>query len=234
MSSAVGDLICSTRNLLAQGFRGLPVLLGGAILFMGLTQGNLNLLFFFIGMFVVTPLAAIILNGLLEFIFVKVSIPPALWSVDAATAEACNLFTVKFDAMPSAMNVVPSFWMSMMSFFMFYLFLNAKKLYEFQETSKAPKMAVMARKSQSMIAMIVVCVFALVVTILRYGTSCETGLGVLVSLLMGGFLASGWYKFMRSCGLGRLDDLFGISNRLLPLQSYEEADPTVCVPIAKS
>jgi hypothetical protein len=39
-----------------------------------------------------------------------------------------------------------------------------------------------------------------------------------------------WYKFMRRCGLGRLDDIFGINNRILPMQSYETKEPTVCLP----
>lgn len=234
MSSAVGGFICATRNFLSQGFRSLPVLLGGAILFLGLVQGNFNLMFFFSGMFILAPTVAIMINGLWELVFSNTpewfTIPEYAWKTPAANADACNLFVVGVSSEVGVMNVVPSFWMTMMAFFYTYLFSNGLKLYEKQENSRAPKAAVQARKSQAMISMIIVIMAAIVTTVLRYGTSCETGLGVLVSWITGGWLGYWWYEFMRSCGLGRLDDLFGIANRILPLQSYEDADPTVCVP----
>jgi len=233
MSSTVGDFICLSRNFLSQGFRSLPVLLGGSVFFLGMAQGNFNLMFFFVGMFILTPLAAILINGLWELLFANtpewLTVPIDMWQLPAASAEACNIFTVGAGASVTTLNVVPSFWMSMIAFFFTYLFANASALYEKQETSKAPKTAVAARKSQAMVSMIVVIGLAVLTTILRYGTSCETGLGILVSWILGYSLGYGWYKFMRSCGLGRLDDLFGITNRILPQQSYEDLDPTVCV-----
>ena len=120
----------------------------------------------------------------------------------------------------------------MMAFFYTYLFSNALMLYTIQETSKAPKSAIEARKSQAMSSMILVVVLAVFSLIMRYATGCETGLGLLLSSALGYSLSHGWYKFMRNCGLGRLDDLFGISNRILPMQSYETSDPTVCLPSA--
>ena len=118
----------------------------------------------------------------------------------------------------------------MMAFFFTYLFSNALMLYKTQETSKAPKSAVEARKSQAVSSMVLLVVIGIIAILMRYPTGCETGLGVILSCILGSSLANGWYKFMRNCGLGRLDDLFGISNRILPMQSYETSDPTVCLP----
>ena len=85
-----------------------------------------------------------------------------------------------------------------------------------------------------MMSMIFVVGAAIVITIFRYAkTSCETGTGLFTSWLIGGLLAWGWYDFMRKCGLGRLDDIFGISNRILPMQSYEDNTPVTCVPVAE-
>ena len=226
-------MICASRNFLSQGFRSLPVLLGGSIFFLGMAQGNFNLMFFFVGMFILTPLTAIFVNGIWELIFINtpgwLTVPPDMWLLSSANVEACNIFSVGAAAASTTLNVVPSFWMSMIAFFFTYLFTNAKSLYEKQETSNAPKMAVVARKSQAVISMIIVTGLAVLITILRYGTSCETGLGILVSWILGSYLGYNWYKFMLNCGLGRLDDLFGINNRILPQQSYEDLDPTVCV-----
>ena len=234
MENWIGDTICAARNFLDQGFRSLPTILGGATLILGLTQGNLNFLFFFVGLFIVAPLAALVVNGLTEFVFANflTFIPQELWLVRGGTSEQCSMFTVFPSSIPaSAMNAVPSYWMTIMAFFFFYLFANAVNLYTKQSSSKAPKEAVDARKSQAIIGMIMLGITGVVFTILRYAkTGCETGLGVLVSILVGGSLGYGWYEFMRSCGLGRLDDLFGISNRILPLQSQEDNTPVTCVP----
>lgn len=237
MENWIGPFICAARNFLDQGFRSLPTILGGATLLLGLTQGNLNFLFFFVGLFLIAPLGALITNGLLEFLFSNflTFIPQELWLVKSSGADQCAIFTAFPSNLPvSAMNVVPSYWMTIMAFFFFYLFANAVNLYTKQSSSKAPKEAIDARKAQAMIGMILLAITGVVFTIIRYAkTSCETGLGVLVSILIGGSLGYGWYEFMRSCGLGRLDDLFGISNRILPLQSYEDNTPVTCVPTAE-
>lgn len=229
----MSDFICSTRNLLSQGFRSLPVMLGGSILLLGLLQSNFNLLFFFTGLFLITPIAATILNGVWELLFsltpAWLTIPQQFWIVLGGGTEACSIFTSS-SGPSTPINSVPSYWMSMIAFFFSYLFFNAYTLYTKQGESKAPQEAIMARKSQAVMSMILLSAIGILFTIMRYGTSCETALGILVSWLLGGGLAYGWYEFMKRCGMGRLDDLFGISNRILPMQSYEENEPSVCVP----
>lgn len=230
MADVIGNLICTAREFIAQGFRSLPVLLGSTALVLGLAQGNFNYLFFFIGMFLLVPLLVILLNGGLElgFSFLPGAFQ-AFWLVQNAGAPQCAIFA-SADGSSTPMNGVPSFWMSMMAFFVVYLFSNAYALYTKTASSKAPEISVSARKSQAMLSMVILVAVGLLVTLLRYATSCETALGVLVSWVVGGVLANYWYEFMKSCGLGRFDDLYGIANRILPLQSLEQADPTVCVP----
>ena len=233
--SFLGDIICSTRTLLVQGFRSLPVLLAGAILTLGLTQANYNLLFFFVGLFLITPLATLLLNMIIEFsmgFWPFTYIDKTFWSAIANT-EQCNLFSTPVFGAPVSndpITVVPSYWMTVLAFFFSYLFYNAENLYKKPATKSAPKAEVNARKNQSMVSMIVIIISAVIFSILRYGTTCETIFGIVTSWLLGGSLAYGWYKFMRSCGFGRLDDLFGISNQMLPFETLEDQDPTVCVP----
>ncbi len=235
MATVLGDLIVGTREFLTQGFRSLPVILGNAVLLLGLVQGNFNLLFFFVGMFILTPTAVIVLNGVLELLFSY--LPEELkpfWLVPNAGTAQCAIFTVG-ELSSGALNGIPSLWMSMMIFFFSYLMLNAYDLYTRAAVSKAPKVAVDARKSQAVVSMAIVGITGLVVTLLRYGmSSCETALGVLVSAGLGFGLAKGWFAFMRNCGMGRLDDLFGISNRMMPLQSYESPPQVTCMEIPKS
>lgn len=233
MSSSLTDLLVGVRSVMTNGFRNLPTLLGGMTLFLGLTQGNFNFLFFFTGMFLLTPVAVFILNGLIEVLFGYLLggfISPQLWQIPQGTAEACALFPGGGTPI-GPMNSAPSMWLSTMAFFITYLILNAHTLYKKQENSKAPAAAVTARKSQAITSMAITGILGLAVFAARGVTShCETFFGFIVSAALGGGLAYGWYEFMKSCGLGRLDDLFGISNRILPLQSYEDQEPTVCVP----
>ncbi len=239
--SFVSDAICASRNILLQGFRSLPIILGGATLFLGLTQGNFNFLFFFVGLCILVPTATLLVNGLWDFLFGSVSILPeflkiqdSLWFLPQGAAEQCSLLHSGLPAMgaPAGINVVPSFWMSMMSFVYVYLFVNALNLYNKQAEPSANPARVSARKSQAIMSMILVVGLFITTMVLRYGTACETALGVGISALLGGGLAYGWYSFMRACGMGRLDDLFGIQNRILPMQSQEDVNPTVCVPTA--
>jgi hypothetical protein len=235
MASLIGDIICSSRNFLAQGFRSLPVILAGTTLILGATQANFNFIFFFVGLFILAPTAALLTNGLTEFAFANIpfinQIPQNLWLVPGAGGAQCSLLSMPLSGEPSTpMNAVPTYWMTIMAFFFTYLFQNALNLYEYQADSKAPATAVSARKSQAAMSMFIVVALAILTTILRYATTCETGLGLVFAWGLGIGIGSAWYSFMRACGLGRLDDLFGINNRILPLQSYEESDPTVCVP----
>ncbi|NBW85173.1 MAG: hypothetical protein EBR50_07700, partial [Proteobacteria bacterium] len=76
-----------------------------------LAQGNFNLLFFFVGMFILTPVAVILANALFEFIFVNV-LPDSLqslWLVANAGAPQCAIFTTAETA-NYALNGVPSLW----------------------------------------------------------------------------------------------------------------------------
>lgn len=244
MENWFGDLICSARQFLDQGFRSLPTILAGAMLILGLIQGNLNFLFFFVGLFLVAPLGALLTNGAFEFLAVNIPswlpesigsfirIPESLWMVPQGAAEQCSMFTpFPSQGVPGAINAVPSYWMTIMAFFFFYLFANAYALYTKQPSSKAAPEAVQARQQQAMVGMTMIAALGTTVTILRYArTGCETGLGILMSLVVGGLLGTGWYSFMQSCGMGRLDDIFGITNRILPMQSYEDETPVTCVP----
>lgn len=236
MSEFLGDLICGTRNLLIQGFRSLPVFLGSSLLFMGLTQGNLNMLFFFVGLFIVAPTASMIVNLLLEFVFkwlLDSDEGRAWWTVPFATAEQCTLFGTPVrgmeSAIPGAVSVVPTYWMTIMAFFFTYLLSNASELMKKPTSDKADPTLVSARKSQAILSISIVSILLLVITVIRYLTSCETAIGMGIAWILGANLAILWFKFMRACGMGRLEDVFGITNMLLPRQSTDENAPVVCI-----
>lgn len=236
MSEFLGDLICGTRNLLIQGFRSLPVLLGSSLLFMGLTQGNLNMLFFFTGLFIAAPLATFLVNLLSEWVFGKLldsAEGREWWTVPFATAEQCTLFGTPVRGTEGSVAgpfcVVPTYWVVIMSFFFAYLLSNGSELLRKPASEKADPTLVSARKSQAILSITIVSLLMLFTVVLRYVTGCETALGMGIGALLGGWLGIGWFAFMRKCGMGRLEDVFGITNQILPTQSTEEQPPVVCV-----
>ena len=230
--SFVGEFVCNTRNIVAQGFRSLPVLTSSAVLTLGLIQGNVNFILFAVGLLVLAPLGALLLNVATEFIFSYFPriFPTPLWQVPAADAGQCNLFALLPNGPPTPFNVVPTYWTTVTMFFYTYVFLNGLKLYRWQSHSRASVEAVEYRKYQTAIALFIIALLATVSIAFRAATSCETALGMSLGVLVGVLLGYGWYEALKACGLGQLDDIFGIFNRLLPLQSYEDNEPNVCVP----
>ena len=80
-----------------QGFRSLPVILATTIFILGMTQGNVNFFFFFIGMFLVTPTATLIVNRIWELLVTFVPgfkhINPAMYIVKDGSAAQCAVFS---------------------------------------------------------------------------------------------------------------------------------------------
>lgn len=226
----IANTIIGIRTFIAEGFRSLPILLASSILLLGAAQGNVNYLLFFVGFAIITPLVSLCLSYISELGFMKFGLDPKYWSVP--NGSMCTFSATSLPDKGSPASVVPTFWYPMVVFFFVYLFMNAYDLYNRPVQPKASSAAVDARKYQTVVAMIIICIMGLATTYVRYasGQGCETGIGMLVGLLTGGGLGYLWYKFIRACGLGRIDDLFGIGNRILPLQTLEEQDPKVCVP----
>jgi hypothetical protein len=140
-------------------------------------------------------------------------------------------------------SVISTNWTAMVAFFVGYIFTNGLELYN-RETidttinvtsSSASDLNTMVtnRKSQAIIAMISVIVFALIVFGFRFYTGCESTLGMILTTIGFIFMGHGWYKALSRVGQDRLSDLFGIANRLLPPSAINNA-PIACVPVPSS
>jgi hypothetical protein len=230
MASSIGNFVCEIRNFLDQGFRGLPTILASCIFLLGLLQGNLTYIFFFVGLFIVAPLSVLGFNGLFSWLYtlLKGGEQSSMFYSPTGGAEQCLMFPVFPSAtLGGSMFVVPSYWVTIISFFFIYLFINAVSVYLEKSQEGASDEAVRRRKFQTGSSMFVILAFYIIFMILRYSSSgCETPLGMITGFIVGGTLSYGWYEAMKACGLGIFDDIFGIKTQMLVMES-QKIDPTV-------
>jgi hypothetical protein len=235
------DIVSDIRVFLYGGILTLPLTIAGTLSILGLFTANYAVLFFLVGFLILTPLAASILNFAGGALFTGKSFNP----FKAKTGgDVCKL-VIPYSTMASPAgveegNVVSSSYVSMISFFIGYVFTNALQLY--QRQTEDPEITVTStsasdintkignRKAQAMVAMISIVVFALIVLGFRFYSGCESVTGIILTSFLFVFFGHGWYQALSKVGQDRLSDLFGIANRLLPPSAINNA-PIACVPV---
>jgi uncharacterized membrane protein len=212
------DLVCSARNFLAQGFRSLPTIIGGAILVLGLTQANYNYLFFFLGMILFAPIVALITNVGLEAIANKSKFIKDAFSVFGGSADQCSLFPILSS---KNLNIesffAPSYWMATIAFFFGYILANAFYLMSNVNELNISEEGKTLTKTQMISSIIIIFIVAALTFIARFAlTGCETGASMFLGILFS-LVGWGWYDIIHRCRLRQFSDLFGIWNRTYKL-----------------
>jgi hypothetical protein len=153
----------------------------------------------------------------------------SMWLIQ--NGSSCTLFETVSDTPTLPMNAVPTTWTVMTSFFFAYLFFNAYDIYNRPVPKTADPTSVNARKTRCGVSMFVITVLFVFVLVGRsVVTNCETGIGITLGIALGSYTGYVWYYFLRSCGMGQFDDIFGISSRLLSREASGNSAPKVCVP----
>lgn len=228
-----GSSILKTREYIFMSLKELPLIISAASLFLGIAEGNMNLLMLFVGEGIAAPLAAGIVGFILNFILGHIdsffgltgSNTGSYWTTRASDVGGLIGYS---NSGPPLVSAVPTYWLVMVLFFFSYLFINALSLYQQPATEGADSDKVESRKSQAVISMGLILVVGLCVILAHFFLQGgETILGVIVAALVAVPLAYGWFKWLETCSLGRLEDLFGIRARLLPESAVDEA-PVVC------
>ena len=221
------DIVSDIRVFLYGGILTLPLTIAGTLSILGLFTANYAVLFFLVGFLILTPLAASILNFAGGALFTGKSFNP----FKAKTGDVCKLVipysTLASPAGVEEGNVVSSSYVSMIAFFIGYIFTNALQLYQRQtedttitvESSSASDISgkIGNRKAQAMIAMISTVVFALIVLGFRYYSGCESTTGIILTSFLFVSLGHGWYQALSKVGQDRLSDFLDIAAALLLL-----------------
>lgn len=228
------DVLSDIRIFLYGGMVNLPLTIAGSMLLLGLFTANYAMLFFLLGYLILSPLFTLGVN----FIYNLVSSEKVGYM---STTDVCKVNTHSTNQPSDSKNPFASPWMGMISFFLGYMVTNSVVLFSRDsmestitvKSTSAPDIntKVSHRRSQAMISLLSILVFAVVTLWFRHSTGCENVWGMLLTAALGGLLGFGWYMALSRTGEDRLSDLFGIANRLLPPSAITN-QPIACIPVA--
>ena len=221
--------LLSIREYILLSLRELPLIVIVAPFFLGVSQGNMNLLMFSIGTAIVAPASAGLFGSILGFILKSVNSSGSIWKLPSSDVLSLVAGTPSAFGDRLPVSVVPTYWMTIVIFFFTYLGINAISLYTQESAPGAPADKVENRKSQAIMSFILISVIAIVIIIAKTRLiGGENVLGLITALTVGISTAYGWFTFLKQCGMGRLEDVFGIQARILP-ESATKDSPVLCV-----
>jgi len=235
-------IISDLRYFLLTGFETLPLTLGGTMLIIGHLIGNYAMLFFLVGYLMVVPAVLFPLN----------LFSPKEFPMGGRDMDVCNVNTGTDSG--ERKDMVVSYWMGMVAFFIGYMFANTGSIY--MKTPSSPIMnangnlttptgevnakydpslnakmeaGTTLRQTQTIMAFAVLSIIVFVAIMVRLWSSCDGILSILLGSAIGGGAGICWYFLLAKVGDDRLSDLFGIANRLMVGTSFENL-PYACLP----
>jgi len=207
----------------------LPLIAMVAPIFLGISEGNINLLMFGLGNAILAPTAAGLTGWLLRWPLNWLNPTGSVWKMPASDVSPLLSETPMPSRPLELVPVVPTYWMTITVFFFTYLLFNGASLYNEEPVEGADAERVNNRKSQALMAMILISVLGLVIIGAKISLQDgENVLGILIAGLIGTLTSYGWFSFLKRCDIGRLEDVFGIQARILPESALSDA-PVVCV-----
>jgi hypothetical protein len=232
------NILSDLRDFLFAGVRAFPTAFAATALFLGLFTANYAMLFFLLGLLIITPLSNAAFNGLFGLVLPE--------SLKGSGKAICNLTLPEGTAAGNYMQEQPgqfiSNWMALTVFIVGYLMTNAIAIYRFpvqypanasNDTKKQTDEKVMLRRSKALTAMLILAAVGIALLVLRWMTSCDGLFSIGMAALIHGGTSIGWFHLLSTTGQNRLSDLFGIANRLLsPFALVNE--PIACLPDASA
>ena len=221
-------IISDLHVFLYGGMRTLPITLAGTMTILGLFTANYAMMFFLAGLIILTPLVSKLLNVFVDFL----SLTFGLSMFTTKTSDICNVAipysTLKTPSKTEDTVLLCTTSFAMICFFLGYVLTNAVRLYQYDPQEGADPVKVSNRTSQLLLSIASIVVFILIVLGFRMSTHCEPMTGLILGAILFGALGYGYYTMLSKPMNGRLADIFGITNRLLP-DSATTDKPMACV-----
>jgi hypothetical protein len=208
--------------------RALPITLAGTMVILGLFTANYAMMFFLVGFMIATPLLSSILNLIADALVLKFDLD----MFKTKTSDICKVVipysTIKDTSRAENANVLCTTSFAMICFFLGYILTNAVALYKRPTDPGADSIKVSNRTSQAVLSIASIIIFTFIVIGFRMYSGCEPKIGLVLGTLIFGALGYGWYTMLSNPSDGRLADLFGISNRILPNSALVDR-PVACI-----
>lgn len=208
------------RNFLLGSYHDLPNVLFMGSLVLGSITGYLPLVWVALGLIVNGGLVAAF-QGVLRLLFptwAQVSIPVGM--------GACSIIKPAIEKRDDIMTVAPSHWLAAAVFFAVFSIFNSIQVAIRPAKDGVDDTKTITRRAVSMSAMVVGIVFMALV-FARGFTGCETWLGSILGVLIGGSTAVGYWYLLDACGSGTIPDILQIVGGTAPARSGHET-PVVC------
>lgn len=233
MEDSLKNIISDIRVFLNGGMTSLPLALAGTMLLIGLFTAHYAMLFFLVGFLIVVPFTSWGINSLASVLSEETL---KKYNLKSKRSDICRVI-IPFETLKTNTQttnneevVVFSEWLSMISFFIGYILHNSWTMYERSPIDGAEQDKVSTRKTQALLSLISIVVFACVVMYYRYYTGCE-GWSILATVPIFGAIGWGWYQMLSGVAQpDQLSDLFGIANRILPAAATKNG-PMACIPV---
>lgn len=233
--SATG-IVGGIKEYTYRGIQQLPIILGSTSLLFTIATGSVAHANIVLGMGVVMPLYTyglhLILSSLLERFAAKYK---TSWT--RSTGPSCNILgsydTKQFFSNDANAQVVPSYWLMEIAFFIGYAMTNAVDSLLLPAQANSDPENIEKRNSHATFVIIALSILSILLLAVRFTIlrGCEgqgsLGLGLSVACALGAAVIGYWmYQFSRRCG-SRASDLFGILSQILPASSTSP-HPIVC------
>jgi len=125
-------------------------------------------------------------------------------------------------------TVAPSHWLAATVFFAVFTMYNSIRVAIAPAANGVSEEKVAERRAFSLSATVAAFLFLLLI-LSRFFSGCETIVGTLLGVLVGGGMAIGYWHFLDLCGSGRVPDVLQVMGSMAP-EEKSTLTPVMCVP----
>jgi hypothetical protein len=212
------------REFLLGAYHDLPNVLFIGSFLLGTLTGYLPLIWISLGLILNAAVVAFG-QGILRFL-------TPTWSQVSVRAgsAACEILSRNLTPgqASSLTTVAPSMWLSAAAFFAVFIIFNSVQLALRPASAGASPEKVDSRRAFTLSTLVIGAAFFLLI-LARGFSGCETWLGGILGVLVGGGTSIGFWYLLDACGTGTIPDVLQVINNMAP--SGEAANvPVLCTP----
>jgi hypothetical protein len=216
--------LIAVREFILSAYHDLPNVLFVGSLLLGSIMGYLPLVWMALGL-VMNAAVIAFLQSILNLLFTGDQLV-AFGASPTCQVGYERMMTGFGNRSSSPRRIAPSQWMGASVFFAVFSIYNSVRVAIRESAPGANKDLVSNRRAFSLSTLIVGLAFFLLV-LARSFTGCESIMGGILGVLVGGGVAIGFWHILDVCGTGRIPDILQVVRSMAPEQKDSET-PVLC------